>query len=69
MAQFAATAATAVSRGVGRLGALSADVRKLLADDAYDGSKFKATFHFREEVPLAEGVRRETAWLLRSGIS
>lgn len=69
VAQSAATAASALLRGEGRLGGLSADVRRLLADDAYDGSKFRATFHFREEVPLAEGVRREADWLLRSGIS
>jgi nucleoside-diphosphate-sugar epimerase len=69
VAQSVAAAATALSRGAGRLGALGTDFRKLLADDAYDGSKFKATFHFGEEVPLAEGVRRETEWLFRSGIS
>jgi nucleoside-diphosphate-sugar epimerase len=62
--QSAANAMTAVTRGKGRLGRLSTDVRKLLADDAYDGSKFNAAFQFRDEVPLSEGVRREAAWLL-----
>ncbi|MGA2114124.1 MAG: NAD(P)-dependent oxidoreductase [Bryobacteraceae bacterium] len=69
VAQSVAAAASALSRGTGRLGALSTDVRRLLADDAYDGSKFRATFHFREDVQLAEGVRRETGWLLRPRIS
>jgi nucleoside-diphosphate-sugar epimerase len=68
VAQSAADVVTFFTRGAGRLGRLSADVRKLLADDAYDSSTFRNAFHFREEVPLAEGVQRETDWLLRSGI-
>jgi nucleoside-diphosphate-sugar epimerase len=68
VAQSAATAMTALSWGSGRLGRLSTDVRKLLADDAYNGEKFKAVFQFREEVSLREGVLRETEWLLRSGV-
>jgi nucleoside-diphosphate-sugar epimerase len=62
-AQSAAAVVSALSWGAGRIGRLSTDVRKLLGDDAYDGSKFKAAFSFSEEVPLAEGVRREAEWL------
>lgn len=63
VALAAASAAAALTRGAGRLGRLSTDVRKFLADDGYDGTKFKAAFQFQEEVSLSEGVRREIEWL------
>jgi len=46
----------------GRLGDLHATLRKWLADDVYDASKFEKTFNFRAKVKLSEGLIREVAW-------
>ena len=54
--------ASAMAGGRGRLGNLQATLRKWLADDVYDSSKFEKAFDFQTQTSLAEGLRREVAW-------
>lgn len=53
-----------VISAVSRLNAFDR-VRALFRDDAYDGSRFEATFGFRPRVPLEEGLEREIEWYRR----
>lgn len=46
----------------GRLGALHGMVRKWLADDVYDASRFRQAYGFETQVDLAAGMRREVVW-------
>jgi nucleoside-diphosphate-sugar epimerase len=39
-----------------------AAVRKWLAHDAYDGSRFEQAMGWRAQVALGEGLRREVTW-------
>ena len=41
---------------------LHTTVRKWVADDFYDATKFCKTFNFQPQVSLAEGLQREVAW-------
>jgi nucleoside-diphosphate-sugar epimerase len=59
--------AGAVGPGISFLQRPYAAIRKWLADDAYDSSRFNQTFSFRTEIPIGEGLRREVSWY-RSGI-
>jgi nucleoside-diphosphate-sugar epimerase len=53
----------AISHRIGDPGQLAHRLDKFIQDDVYDGTKFEATFAFRPEVPLLEGIRREVKFL------
>jgi nucleoside-diphosphate-sugar epimerase len=46
----------------GPFGALDCTIRKWLADDVYDGTKFQSAFDFQPSISLKEGLHREVAW-------
>ncbi len=62
-----ARAALGLTGGRGLVGAVGTAVARLLADDAYDGSRFAAVFGFRAGVDLPEGLRRQVAWYRNGG--
>ena len=49
-------------RRKGRFGSVPDLIKKWLADDTYETSKFEKAFNFKTQVDLAEGLRREVAW-------
>lgn len=51
-----------ISGGHDKLGNLYSTLKKWLAEDVYDSSKFEKTFDFKTQVSLDEGLRREVAW-------
>ncbi len=54
--------ASGLVKGNGRFGSLPGTIKKWLADDTYDTTKFDLTFNFKPRVALAEGLRREVEW-------
>ena len=64
-----ATAVARVLDGAARKGGAWDEVlRKWLADDIVNGERMAASWGFRAQVPLADGVRRQVEWYLeRSG--
>lgn len=46
----------------GRLAGMYSNLKKWLADDVYDATKFERTFNYQVKVGLEEGLRREVAW-------
>jgi UDP-glucose 4-epimerase len=67
LARLAAACVTPVLRAAGRPVDVGAALAKWLNDDAYDGSRFDATFgRVAGRTPLADGLSREVAWY-RSG--
>jgi len=49
-----------------RLGTLYETLRKWLADDVYDTSRFETTFNFRSQVELSQGLKQEVDWYRES---
>ncbi len=66
VARAGARGALGITNGRGPIGALGVALSKWLADDAYDGSRFAATFGFRPRVSLPEGLARQVAWYRRA---
>lgn len=46
----------------GSIGKLCTTIKKWVADDVYNGTKFAQTYDFQNKVQLFEGLRREVAW-------
>ncbi len=49
-----------------RLRTLYETLRKWLADDVYDTSRFETTFNFRSQVELYQGLKQEVDWYRES---
>ena len=52
-----------ILRRLGDPGQLAQQVEKFLRDDAYDGSRFAATFNFSPETSFTEGVLKQVSFL------
>lgn len=61
-AGLAARALEALTSGSAPAASMVSTVRKWLADDVYDGTRFNRAFSFQAEVDLANGLAREVAW-------
>ncbi len=66
-AGLAAGALKALTSGSAPARRMVSTVRKWLADDVYDGTRFDQAFSFRAEVDLAKGLAREVAWYRAEG--
>lgn len=49
-----------------RLSGLYKTLKKWLANDIYDTSRFEKTFNFHTQMSLREGLKREVAWYLHN---
>ena len=62
LALYAAESVSTLAFKRSRLGNMPSTIRKWLANDVYDASKFRGTFNFNTQTKLAEGLQKEVDW-------